>query len=147
MQNSGSAYFSFQLTASSEIQALSKLFLHFERQLLVLRLETSHHNKQRLAWYGNLHLPPANLVLVFGKSLINECLNLLRKLSMATFLYIVMASKESSHLRRIFSLRNWNICCTTTAEHIEMFGWTIICNKNMIALHATQRTFFKQCLS
>ena len=80
MQNSGSAYFSFQLTASSEIQALSKLFLHFERQLLVLRLETSHHNKQRLAWYGNLHLPPTNVFVVFGKEIDQSTVDLVKEI-------------------------------------------------------------------
>ena len=49
----GRARFSVRLTSTIEIQNLSKLLLHSERQLLVLRFDTNHHNKQLEAGYGS----------------------------------------------------------------------------------------------
>ena len=60
-------YFSARLTSSGEIPALNKMFLHSERQLLVLRLESNHPNRQRLAQYGNHQHSPTKLLLVSGQ--------------------------------------------------------------------------------
>ena len=61
------AYFSARLTSNGEIPALNKMFLHSERQLLVLRIETNHPNRQRLAQYGNHQHSPTKLLLVSGQ--------------------------------------------------------------------------------
>ena len=69
----GSARVSVKLTSTSEIPALSKLFLLSERQLLVLRFETSHDSRQLLAGYGNQPEPaiPDKSVFDLAKAIVD----------------------------------------------------------------------------